>query len=98
MSVERAPLNGERLRGRTPERECLLCGSCCFSDRETHIRLLESDYERLEGLTDRLTTRIGEHYFLKMESGHCAALSIEPTGRFVCTIYEKRPAVCRELE
>ena len=96
--MARGPMHGERLADRTAERECLLCGSCCFSSSDTHIRVLESDRERLAELADRFTRRIGEHHYLSMEHGRCAALSVEPDGRFVCTIYEKRPAVCRELE
>jgi len=65
---------------------------------DTHIRVLDSDYERLGGLAERFTQKIGEYRFLAMVEGHCAALSIEIDGRFVCTIYEQRPAVCRELE
>jgi hypothetical protein len=34
-----------------------------------------------------------------MVDGHCAALIVDTArGRFVCGVYEDRPATCRELE
>ena len=65
---------------------------------DTHIRVLDSDYERLGGLAERFTQKIGEYRFLAMVEGHCAALSIEIDGRFVCTIYERRPGLCRTYD
>jgi hypothetical protein len=35
---------------------------------------------------------------MRMEAGHCAALEIRAGGQLFCTVYEQRPAVCRELE
>ena len=37
--------------------------------------------------------------YLKMVDGHCAALVVDPeTEQFVCSAYEVRPTICRELE
>jgi Fe-S-cluster containining protein len=36
---------------------------------------------------------------MKMHEGHCAALVIDlDTRSFVCSVYEQRPRICRELE
>jgi hypothetical protein len=35
---------------------------------------------------------------MRMHDGHCAALRVEhASGRLVCTAYETRPQVCRDL-
>ena len=38
---------------------------------------------------------------MRMREGHCAALALGRTGdgevHFTCTIYERRPEICREL-
>jgi hypothetical protein len=41
----------------------------------------------------------GIRAYMRMTDGHCGALLIEPaSGRFVCSAYATRPAVCRDLE
>ena len=79
--------------------ECLECGTCCFSDLERYIRVTGDDHERLGEQAARLTTFLGNRCFMRMEGGHCAALIIDRRERrFVCSIYEQRPALCRELD
>jgi uncharacterized protein len=40
----------------------------------------------------------GNRAYMQMADGHCRALSIETeSGRFVCSVYETRPEVCRDL-
>jgi Fe-S-cluster containining protein len=77
--------------------ECLSCGTCCFSTLERYVRVTGDDYERLGDRAESLTQFIGNRAYLRMEDGHCAALRVE-AGRFVCTAYDARPAVCRDLE
>ncbi len=36
--------------------------------------------------------------FMKMTHGHCIALSTSLPNRFLCTVYEDRPVLCRALE
>ena len=36
--------------------------------------------------------------FMKMKHGHCVALSTAIPNRFLCTVYEDRPELCRALE
>ena len=81
---------------------CLRCGVCCFSRLDTYVRVTGADWERLGFEADRVAHFIGHRAYLRMEDGHCAALasSIDPaTGepRHVCTIYERRPQICRDL-
>jgi Fe-S-cluster containining protein len=78
---------------------CLECGACCFSELEAYVRVVGSDHSRLGERASTLTHFIGNRCYMKMEHGHCAALEIEATtGRFVCSAYEHRPDVCRDLE
>lgn len=79
--------------------ECLACGVCCFSEQPRYVPVSGDDYERLDADAERLTHFLGNKCFLRLEEGHCAALRLEPaSGLFVCTIYERRPQPCRDLE
>jgi Fe-S-cluster containining protein len=78
---------------------CLACGTCCFSTLETYARLDGADHARLAERAEELTIFIGNRCYMKMQGGHCAALVVDvATRRFVCNVYESRPAVCRQLE
>jgi Fe-S-cluster containining protein len=50
---------------------------------------------------DKLAHFIGNRAFMRMSEGHCAALKVRPTAgaetTFFCTIYERRPEICRAL-
>ena len=76
---------------------CLACGACCFSHSERYVPVTGDDHARLGDEAERLTVFIGNRCFMRMEHEHCAALSVEASGRFVCGSYELRPDVCREL-
>lgn len=62
------------------------------------------DHERLGDDAERLVIWDGNKAFMRLEPvtaglHRCAALAIDPAaGTFACSIYERRPAVCRELE
>jgi Fe-S-cluster containining protein len=56
-----------------------------------------NDHARLADDAAQLTVFIDNRCYMRMEAEHCAALTIEPSGRFVCGVYERRPDVCREL-
>jgi Fe-S-cluster containining protein len=77
---------------------CLECGTCCFSNLETSVRVTGDDYERLGPAAEDLVHWAGTRAYMRLAAGHCAALRIELAGRFVCTVYEARPDACRELE
>ena len=61
------------------------------------------DHARLGDDADRLVVFVGNQAFMRLagEAGmrRCAALVVDvKTGAFTCSVYERRPAVCRELE
>lgn len=80
---------------------CLRCGVCCFSRLDTYVRVTGADWARLGADAERLARFIGHRAYLRMENGRCAALSVRDSperGReFFCTVYERRPQVCRDL-
>jgi uncharacterized protein len=78
--------------------DCLACGTCCFSELETYVRVTGHDHARLGEHAGELVHFVENRAYMKMADGHCAALLVEPGGRFVCRVYEARPATCRELE
>jgi Fe-S-cluster containining protein len=79
--------------------ECLSCGTCCFSTLETYVRVSGDDYARLANRAEELTVFVGNRAYMRVDGGRCAALRVEPGARrFVCTVYDARPAICRELE
>lgn len=67
------------------------------------------DHERLGDAAEELVEWVGNRAFMRIvaatadvEGGtafhRCAALVIDPVaGTFLCSVYETRPAVCREL-
>ncbi len=76
---------------------CLECGSCCFSNLETSVRVTGDDHERLGGAAEDLVRFIGNRAYMRMQDGHCAALACDPRGTFACTVHATRPRTCREL-
>ena len=77
--------------------DCQDCGACCFGG-EPHVPLLGRDHAFLS--VDELHTMtvwVGNLCFMKMVDSHCVALDLS-AGRFTCSIYERRPSICREYE
>ena len=81
-----------------PAPPCIECGTCCFSNLETSVRVMGDDYERLGPAAEDLVHFVGNRAYMRLADGHCAALRIELSGRFVCSVYETRPDACRDLE
>ena len=77
--------------------ECLACGACCFGPGARYVRVTGDDHARLGDHAERLTAFIEHRCYMRMEDGHCAALVLSSDGRFVCSVYEQRPQVCRGL-
>lgn len=83
--------------------ECLNCGACCFSKADDYVAVTGDDWSRLGAAAERWAVFGNNRAFMRMEHGHCAALRLESAvetggvGRFVCSIYETRPQVCRDL-
>ena len=82
--------------------DCQRCGVCCFSDSTEYIWVTGYDWTRLGEEADRLAHFIGNRAFMRMSGGHCASLAItkraDGARAFACTIYERRPEICRYLE
>lgn len=76
---------------------CQLCGACCFSDSDAYVPVSEGDRARLGDDAARYVWDDGQDQFLKMQGSCCCALEVRQ-GRFACTIYDRRPEICRELQ
>ncbi len=77
--------------------ECQACAACCFAPHDEHVRVTGADHARLApDEQERLTVWLGNRVFLRMEDGHCAALVVQH-GAWACSIYERRPQLCRDL-
>jgi Fe-S-cluster containining protein len=83
--------------------DCVRCGACCFSESDRHARVTGDDYERLGDAAAELVVFIGNQAFMRIErtgpAGRCAALVVDASsGTFLCSVYDRRPQVCRDLE
>jgi len=81
--------------------DCQRCGVCCFSESPEYVWVTGYDWERFGGDADKLAHFIGHRAFMRMAGGHCAALEIKSDAagtHYTCTIYERRPEICRVLE
>lgn len=81
--------------------DCRRCGVCCFSDSAEYVWVRGDDWSQLGDAAERLARFIGHHAFMRMRDGHCAALEVKSAAdgakEFFCTIYERRPQICRDL-
>jgi Fe-S-cluster containining protein len=78
--------------------DCQSCGACCFASHPRHVPVTGADHARLApDERRRLALFEGTRCFLRVEEGRCAALARAGAG-WTCTIYERRPQVCRDLE
>jgi Fe-S-cluster containining protein len=77
--------------------DCQSCGACCYGPEE-YVAVTGVDLVRL-GPRDqsRYVVRRGDRAFMKMVSGHCAALHARQ-GHFSCRVYGGRPNVCHVVE
>jgi hypothetical protein len=66
---------------------------------DTFVKVTGDDHARFAERADELVWFDGTHAYMRMVEGHCSALRIDArTGTFVCSAYELRPQVCRDLE
>lgn len=77
--------------------DCQSCGACCFSASTTYVPLTGRDRLWLRGDAAALVREVDGAHYMAMDRGRCAALRVD-RGAFVCSIYARRPAACRELE
>lgn len=86
----------------TSPSDCLRCGVCCHSKLDTYVRVTGDDWARLGDAADRVAHFLGNRAYMRMnEAGRCAALEVRATAdgarEFFCTVYARRPQVCRDL-
>lgn len=88
-----------------PAPDCLRCGACCHSPAERFVRVTGADWARLGEAAERVAHFIGRgnEAYMKMTDGHCIALEVRapsdahPEPVYYCTLYERRPQICRDL-
>jgi uncharacterized protein len=79
--------------------ECVECGACCFSSEEDYLLVAGFDLARLAEDAERLTVSIAHRFYMKITDGRCAALALDrEKGQWLCSVYERRPDVCRWLQ
>ena len=87
--------------------DCTRCGACCLSENPRHVRVWGEDYARLGDDAENAVTWLGNEAYVRLAPlsvagvtvSACASLRIEPeSGRLLCSVYERRPQTCRELE
>jgi Fe-S-cluster containining protein len=68
---------------------------------DAYVRVTGTDWTRLGDLAERVAYFADNRAFMRMVDGHCAALILRDTedggSEFFCSIYERRPQVCRDL-
>jgi uncharacterized protein len=79
-----------------PTHPCLRCGACCVAYRVAFHWLEASEPD---GVPEALSQPLDAHRLemRKLPDGRCAALSGKIGQAAACTIYARRPSVCREL-
>jgi Fe-S-cluster containining protein len=77
--------------------DCLSCGACCYGPEE-YVAVTATDLCRiLPRDSSRYVVRSSGRVWMRMVSGHCAALKARQ-GHFSCRIYGSRPNVCHVVE
>lgn len=65
------------------------------------MRVTGDDWQRLGAEAERVAHFIGHRAYMKMSAGHCGALDLRRSAageaEFFCTLYERRPQICRDL-
>jgi len=69
---------------------------------EEYVRVTGEDWTRLGDDAERVAHFVGNRAFMRMKEGHCASLELrhaeDGLAEFYCSLYERRPQVCRDLE
>lgn len=77
--------------------DCQACAACCFAPHDEHVRVTGDDHARLLPHEQEALTRWkGNRCYLRMVDGRCVALAVVD-GAWACTIYARRPQLCRDL-
>jgi hypothetical protein len=75
--------------------DCRTCGACC---REAYHSVTVSMRDPVVWQEPDLIVRHGARFEIRREGTRCAALKVENSSSYGCTIYEHRPRTCREFE
>lgn len=90
--------------------DCTQCGACCVSDFDSvdYVHLLEQDIDRMTDDEQERFIYVEQTYGKSQSSMRtcrdrkgncrCAALTGEIGVEVACSIYERRPNVCRNFE
>jgi uncharacterized protein len=78
--------------------DCRTCGVCCFSTLDRYLRISGDDYERLGEDAEAMVRFIENRAYMRIMDGRCVALRIDCCAGFLCSIYDRRPQTCRDLE
>lgn len=66
------------------------------------MRVTSEDRTRLGADARELVVFVDGESYMRLDRtgpvGRCAALGIAEDGRFACTVYERRPEICRAFE
>lgn len=73
--------------------DCQTCGACCAHDEAWVVFIGEGDSD---GLPDRFVD--AERGGMCFEDGRCKGLAGTLGEAVRCTVYSRRPLVCRELQ
>jgi hypothetical protein len=99
-----APANGDGARTARshpacvywePVVDCRTCGACC---REAYHSVTVSMRDPVVWQEPALIVRHGARFEIRREGPRCAALVVEGSSQYSCSIYEHRPRPCREFE
>ncbi|ACB74259.1 conserved hypothetical protein [Opitutus terrae PB90-1] len=67
----------------------------------TYVPVTGRDWSRLGPGAEDEAHFVGNRVYMKMRDGHCGALGWRLTAdgvpKFFCTVYERRPQLCRDL-
>lgn len=78
---------------------CLKCGACCIVFRATFC-WTEGDDVTEAGVPVNLTEKVSPlcRAMLRNDYDQCIALHGEPGQKVTCTIYNRRPSVCKDFD
>lgn len=85
--------------------DCSRCGACCaeagfvaVTPTDTTPRALTQTTKGLNHLSQETRSQLGRRCMKRHLGGRCVALEGVIGEKVACSIYEKRPAVCRRFE
>ena len=92
-------MDRQQQEGIPEQNPCLRCGACCVGWRASFY-WAEGDDAVEGGVPARLTVRVDifRRAMRRRRNRRCVALQGTPGRRVACTIYDRRPSVCRNFQ